>query len=110
MVRGPYVSCVRILAIRRVHSGSAAEGQDQVRTAGTGWSHWRRYRPQVALPAGPKIMRREGRGLAWLSAGSGAVSSPRPSNRACGSPAHGLPTFFTAGVRPARARAGTVRG
>jgi len=34
------------------------------------------------------------------------VSSPRPSNRACGSPAHGLPTFFTGGVRPSRASPG----
>jgi hypothetical protein len=30
------------------------------------------------------------------------VSSPRPSNRACGSPAHGLPTPFTAGIQPPR--------
>jgi hypothetical protein len=29
-----------------------------------------------------------------------SVSSPRPSNRACGSPAHGSPTPFTDGVRP----------
>jgi len=28
-----------------------------------------------------------------------SVSSSRPSNRACGSPAHGLPTPFTAGIR-----------
>src|SRR4029077_13657273 len=28
-----------------------------------------------------------------------SVSSPRPSNRACGSPAHGSPTPFTGGVR-----------
>src|SRR4051812_13822196 len=28
----------------------------------------------------------------------GSVSSSRPSNRACGSPAHGLPTSFTAGI------------
>src|SRR6476620_6424937 len=28
-----------------------------------------------------------------------SVSSPRPSNRACGSPAHGSPTSFTGGVR-----------
>src|SRR5438067_12314371 len=27
------------------------------------------------------------------------VSSARPSNRACGSPAHGSPTPFTAGIR-----------
>src|SRR5688572_23290156 len=27
------------------------------------------------------------------------VSSARPSNRACGSPAHGSPTSFTAGIR-----------
>ena len=26
------------------------------------------------------------------------VSSPSPSNRACGFPAHGSPTFFTVGV------------
>jgi hypothetical protein len=29
----------------------------------------------------------------------GSVSSSRPSIRACGSPAHGLPTPFTAGIR-----------
>ena len=40
------------------------------------------------------------------SAAARPVSSPRPSNRACGSPAHGLPTFFTGGVRPARASPG----
>src|SRR5829696_2621689 len=28
------------------------------------------------------------------------VSSSRPSNRACGSPAHGLPTPFTTDIRP----------
>ena len=28
-----------------------------------------------------------------------SVSSSRPANRACGSPAHGLPTSFTAGIR-----------
>jgi hypothetical protein len=28
-----------------------------------------------------------------------SVSSSRPSNRACGSPAHGSPTSFTAGIR-----------
>ena len=31
-----------------------------------------------------------------------SVSSSRPSNRACGSPAHGLPTPFTAGIRFSR--------
>src|SRR5215210_3815341 len=47
-------------------------------------------------------------GLITEAVGSGAgavrqrlppVSSPRPSNRACGSPAHGSPTSFTAGIR-----------
>ena len=47
----------------------------------------------------------EGRGLARFRS-SRPVSSPRPSNRACGSPAHGLPTFFTGGVRPSRASPG----
>ena len=47
-----------------------------------------------------------GSGTGAVSAHCGSVSSPRPSNRACGSPAHGLPTFFTVGVRPARARTG----
>ena len=28
-----------------------------------------------------------------------SVSSSRPSNRACGSPAHGSPTSFAAGIR-----------
>ena len=31
--------------------------------------------------------------------GKRPVSSARPSNRACGSPAHGSPTSFTAGIR-----------
>jgi NAD(P)-dependent dehydrogenase (short-subunit alcohol dehydrogenase family) len=35
-----------------------------------------------------------------------SVSSPRPSNRACGSPAHGSPTPFTGSVRPLPARPG----
>jgi hypothetical protein len=42
----------------------------------------------------------------WRGSAERPVSSPRPSNRACGSPAHGLPTFFTVGVRPFPARAG----
>ena len=37
---------------------------------------------------------------------SRSVSSPRPSNRACGSPAPGSPTSFTGGVRPEPARPG----
>jgi pimeloyl-ACP methyl ester carboxylesterase len=47
-----------------------------------------------------------------VGSGTGAVtrsrpvSSPRPSNRACGSPAHGSPTSFTGGVRPEPARPG----
>src|SRR5450759_1489393 len=53
-------------------------------------------------------------GFPWRLVGSGAgavtlmrsVSSPRPSNRACGSPAHGSPTPFTGGVRPEPARPG----
>ena len=49
---------------------------------------------------------RGGSGTGAVSAPGRPVSSPRPSNRACGSPAHGLPAFFTVGVRPARARAG----
>jgi transposase len=39
---------------------------------------------------------------------SRSVSSPSPSNRACGSPAHGSPTSFTGGVRPEPARAGSA--
>jgi hypothetical protein len=35
-----------------------------------------------------------------------SVSSSRPSNRACGSPAHGLPTFFTGGIQRFQARKG----
>jgi hypothetical protein len=78
----------------------------------------RRPRPSVALvglappPPGPrpclplppasqrtvKVTNSEGRGLARCHR-SWSVSSPRPSNRACGSPAHGLPTLFTGGVR-----------
>jgi hypothetical protein len=42
--------------------------------------------------------------------GRGSVSSPSPSNRACGSLAHGSPTFFTVGVRPVPARAGRAWG
>jgi hypothetical protein len=44
--------------------------------------------------------------IPWLSQrtssaalGHCSVSSARPSNRACGSPAHGSPTSFTAGIR-----------
>ena len=47
-----------------------------------------------------------GSGTGAVSADCGPVSSPRPSNRACGSPAHGLPTFFTVGVRLVRASPG----
>jgi hypothetical protein len=39
-----------------------------------------------------------------------SVSSPSPSNRACGSPAHGSPTSFTGGVRPEPARADSAWG
>jgi hypothetical protein len=56
--------------------------------------------PTLRLAITPQTAKWEGRGLArchW----SWSVSSPRPSNRACGSPAHGLPTFFTGDVRPA---------
>ena len=35
-----------------------------------------------------------------------SVSSPRPSNRACDSPAHGLPTFFTGRIQPLQSRKG----
>ncbi|WP_163513263.1 hypothetical protein [Fodinicola acaciae] len=35
----------------------------------------------------------------FVSVAGCSVSSPRPSNRACGSPAHGSPTPFTAGIR-----------
>ena len=55
--------------------------------------------------------RRAGHGR-LVGSGAGAVtlmrsvSSPRPSNRACGSPAHGSPTPFTGGVRPEPARPG----
>jgi len=42
----------------------------------------------------------------WRGPAMRPVSSPRPSNRACGSPAPGLPTFFTGGIRPARASPG----
>ncbi len=46
--------------------------------------------------------RREAPGVARRSRLS-LVSSHPPSNRACGSPAHGSPTFFTVGIqRPAR--------
>lgn len=43
--------------------------------------------------------------MRMVGSGAGAVtpwrsvSSPRPSNRVCGSPAHGSPTPFTGGVR-----------
>jgi transposase len=45
----------------------------------------------------------------WRGGGC-SVSSPSPSNRACGSPAHGSPTPFTGGVRPEPARAGSAWG
>ena len=65
------------------------------------WSRWRRRHQARARRA--HYQRREQQ---VGGSGTGAVpwpwsvSSPRPSNRACGSPAHGLPTFFTGGVRP----------
>jgi hypothetical protein len=45
----------------------------------------------------------------WRGGGC-SVSSPSPSNRACGSPAHGSPMSFTGGVRPEPARAGSAWG
>jgi hypothetical protein len=42
---------------------------------------------------------------------TGLVSSHPPSNRACGSPAHGSPTFFTVGIRlPSALTGGSWRG
>jgi RNA-directed DNA polymerase len=61
---------------------------------------------QVMIPKKSGKMRRV---KGWRG-GRGSVSSPSPSNRACGSPAHGSPTFFTAGVRPVPARAGRAWG
>ena len=72
-----------------------------------------RSRPHDRRSAAPQQQDHDlgGSGTGAVSAGRGFVSSPRPSNRACGSPAHGLPTFFTGGVRcspasPGRAWAG----
>jgi hypothetical protein len=51
--------------------------------------------------------------VGWVRGWRGSscsVSSPSPSNRACGSPAHGSPTSFTGGVRPEPARAGSAWG
>ena len=45
----------------------------------------------------------------WRGGGC-SVSSPSPSNRACGSPAHGSPMSFTGGVRPEPARTGWAWG
>jgi len=73
------------------------------------WSHWRRRHQARAQRF---HYERRIKGLTMGGSGTGAVprwrpvSSPRPSNRACGSPAHGLPTFFTGGVRPSRASPG----
>jgi hypothetical protein len=50
-----------------------------------------------------------GRVRGWRG-GPGSVSSPSPSNRACGFPAHGSPTFFTVGDRPLSSRTERPRG
>src|SRR3954467_2315130 len=56
------------------------------------------------VEAGGWSGRREAPGVARRGRLS-LVSSRPPSNRACGSPAHGSPTFFTAGIqRPVRHR------
>jgi hypothetical protein len=67
-----------------------------------------RSRPHDRRSAAPQQQDHDlgGSGTGAVSADCGSVSSPRPSNRACGSPAHGLPTFFTGGVRPSRASPG----
>jgi len=61
-----------------------------------------------------QVRRLEARMARLVGSGTGAVtlwrsvSSPRPSNRACGSPAHGSPTSFTGGVRTEPARPGSA--
>jgi hypothetical protein len=62
-----------------------------------------------ALAAIEQAQKSDGRVRDWRG-GRGSVSSPSPSNRACGSLAHGSPTFFTVGVRPVPARTGKAWG
>ena len=64
--------------------------------------HW--PRPPRSPPHADKW---EGRGLARCHLVVVRFQS-RPSNRACGSPAHGLPTLFTDGIRSSHASPGRV--
>ena len=118
---------VRIYAVSRGHRGDLRESShnprmiaavaapDQRRHAQAphrsrsrrvgGWRGGEWFGCRSGAPAGvsPRAA------FASTVAGIASVSSPRPSNRACGSPAHGLPTFFTGGIRlsrPERAWAG----
>ena len=62
----------------------------------------RLHRTEDGVPQGGLVGSARG---AWAARRwpTGLVSSRRPSNRACGSPAHGSPTFFTVGIqRPGR--------
>ena len=54
--------------------------------------HFHAHQARVSQP-------RVGSGAGAVAQCLRPVSSPRPSNRACGSPAHGSPTSFTAGIR-----------
>ena len=59
----------------------------------------RSLRPRKPGASSPPPRPVGGRRLRRAALPTGLVSSRRPSNRACGSPAHGSPTSFTAGIR-----------
>ena len=59
----------------------------------------RTHQPQDQRPRSITNQDHGGSGADAVTRWTCSVSSLRPSNRACGSPAHGSPTSFTAGIR-----------
>ena len=74
---------------RRDHRGRGVVGGSRTGAVGIGGRSRSRWNRKVS----PRVVHLRGRGPIV------SVSSSRPSIRACGSPAHGLPTSFTAGIR-----------
>jgi hypothetical protein len=95
------------LRLRRIRAGGRRHVTDLTRQRTRRYAR-RRYRPPFSSGApatsGLALLPGFPRGQLSLQPWpvSLSVSSPRPSNRACGSPAHGLPTFFTGGIRLSR--------
>jgi hypothetical protein len=90
---------------RRHHQATAKQShyqrQQALRTQITKWEGRELARQQFLVVGRGATGTRRFPGELFFSASVTRllVSSPRPSNRACGSPAHGLPTFFTGGIR-----------